>query len=190
MCALGFIVATSCRPASDRTEAQEAGAEAAPGGAGRTSAKIGNPVEPGAEQITPETLPSAMAGTNLAESATRNAVESAPAVASLAIPRAYQGRWGLVAADCTSTRGDAKGLLIIDGRTLRFYESVGTLRERQPSSANSFTGVFDFTGEGMKWQRTITLHQSGEQLRRTEEASEQGPVDLIYKRCPASRSSA
>lgn len=118
---------------------------------------------------------------------TGNEVEPPPAVADLAIPREYQGRWGLLAADCTSTRGDAKGLLIINGRTLRFYESVGTLRERKPASANEFTGVFDFTGEGMTWQRTITLERNADKLRRVEEGSEQGPVDLTYTACPGSR---
>ena len=33
--------------------------------------------------------------------------------ASGPIPAAIQGRWGLTPADCTSTRGDAKGLLTI-----------------------------------------------------------------------------
>ncbi|WP_205478352.1 hypothetical protein [Sphingomonas arenae] len=190
LCAVGLLVVAGCRPTTDRTEAREAGAEAAPGGTARTSQQAGNPVQPGAEQITPETLPAEIAVGNTVETLPGNAVAPPPAVADLAIPRTYQGRWGLVAADCTSTRGDAKGLLVIDGRTLRFYESVGTLRERQPSSANGFTGVFDFTGEGMSWQRTITLQRSGEQLRRTESASEQGPVDLTYTRCPVSRSSA
>src|SRR6476659_3156800 len=35
----------------------------------------------------------------------------APDAAAAAIPAALHGRWGLTPGDCTSTRGDAKGLL-------------------------------------------------------------------------------
>ena len=38
---------------------------------------------------------------------------------------ALQGNWGMVPADCTSTRGDNKGLLRITATTLQFYESLG-----------------------------------------------------------------
>src|SRR5688572_30753552 len=33
--------------------------------------------------------------------------------AASTIPASLHGRWGLTPADCTSTRGDAKGLLIV-----------------------------------------------------------------------------
>src|SRR3954467_10096462 len=42
---------------------------------------------------------------------------------SASIPAALQGRWGLTPGDCTSTLGDAKGLLIVNATELRFYES-------------------------------------------------------------------
>src|SRR5688500_4994135 len=38
-----------------------------------------------------------------------NSSESGP----VAIPAAFHGRWGMVPADCTSTKGDAKGLITI-----------------------------------------------------------------------------
>src|SRR5215210_8614734 len=43
--------------------------------------------------------------------------------AASAIPASLHGRWGLTPADCTSTRGDAKGLLIVGPDEIRFYES-------------------------------------------------------------------
>src|ERR1044072_7834775 len=46
------------------------------------------------------------------------------------IPAQYQGRWGMVPADCTSTRGDAKGLITIGDKTIRFFESTATLKEQ------------------------------------------------------------
>ena len=42
-----------------------------------------------------------------------------------AIPASLHGRWGLTPADCTSTRGDAKGLLIVSADGLKFYEFAG-----------------------------------------------------------------
>ena len=45
--------------------------------------------------------------------------------AATAIPASLHGRWGLTPADCTSTRGDAKGLLIVSADGLKFYESLG-----------------------------------------------------------------
>ena len=175
------MLATGCRPSSDRTEAQEAGAAASGGTA--TSRSVGDPVQPGANQVTPETLPEEPATEDtaepLADNAGANAVEPPP-VATPAIPQRYQGRWGMVAADCTSTQGDAKGLLTIDGRTLRFYESTGTLVEQLPAIATSFSGRFAFTGEGMTWQRVVTLTLSGDTLTRADETG-----TFTYSRCRA-----
>ena len=167
----------SCRPWGDRQDAAESGTVAAPGdGNGR----VGDPVKRGAETVTAETLPSNLAVADPGNSASEPAA-SAPSV----IPERYRGRWGLGVADCERGRSDAKGLLTIGDRTLRFYESVGTLRERQPAIATSFSGVFAFTGEGMNWERTITLSRQGNQLRRVEEGGEEGPVEVTYTACAA-----
>ena len=52
-----------------------------------------------------------------------------------AIPASLHGRWGLTPADCTSTRGDAKGLLIVSADGLKFYESLGQARRRPENVA-------------------------------------------------------
>ena len=175
------LLVAGCRPSSDRTEAQEAGAAASGGTA--TSRSVGDPVQPGANQVTPETLPDGPAIENAAEPLAGNALANAvdvPPVATLAVPQRYQGRWGMVAADCTSTQGDAKGLLTIGDRTLRFYESTGTLAQQLPAIATSFSGRFAFTGEGMTCQRVITLTRSGDTLTRADETG-----TFTYSRCPA-----
>jgi len=94
------------------------------------------------------------------------------------IPAQYRGRWGMVAADCTSTRGDAKGLITIADRTIRFYESTATLREQRPAIATSFAGRYGFTGEGQTWQKVVTLTRTGDTLRR---ADDEGSYN--YTRC-------
>jgi hypothetical protein len=95
-----------------------------------------------------------------------------------AIPAQYHGRWGMVAADCTSTRGDAKGLIDISDQSIKFYEAVATLKEQRPAIATSFSGLFAFTGEGQSWQKVMTFTRTGDTLKRAEEAG-----TFTYKRC-------
>ena len=111
----------------------------------------------------------------------------ATAVADVTIPIAAQGRWGLVAADCTSTRGDAKGLLTIAATTLKFYESRGTLGKIAESSANRIRATFAFSGEGMTWARDEVLDVQGEgkTLIRREYGEDAAPGPFKYARCPA-----
>jgi hypothetical protein len=94
------------------------------------------------------------------------------------IPAAYQGRWGMAPADCTSTRGDAKGLITVGDMRIRFYESTATLKERRPAIATAFSGLFDFTGEGQRWEKVMTFTRNGDTLKRAEEEG-----SFTYKRC-------
>ena len=102
------------------------------------------------------------------------------------IPASLQGRWGLVPADCTSTRGDAKGLLTIAPTTLTFYESRAQIGDVENVGANSISADFDFEGEGMRWERKIDLEASegGARLIKRE-YGENAPGPLEYSRCAA-----
>jgi hypothetical protein len=112
-------------------------------------------------------------------------VPAADTAAAKDIPQAMQGRWGLVAADCTSTKGDAEGLLEIDANALRFYESRGTLGEVDQRSDDTITAEFAFEGEGQTWSRDMTLSvkDDGKTLIRREsgEGAADGPLE--YTRC-------
>lgn len=114
------------------------------------------------------------------------ATASVPAP-SLELPQPMHGRFGLVPGDCTSTRGDAKGLLVVTGDGLRFYESFARLAEVEQNTPRRVAATLAFTGEGMEWQRkaTLTLDPSGNTLvlRETGEGAMDGP--LTYTRCPA-----
>lgn len=107
------------------------------------------------------------------------------APAPTGIPAAIQGRWGLAAADCEPGRGDATGVLTIDASTLRFYESVGTLDEIEQASESSIRADFDFTGEGMTWERDIAfeLEDGGATLVRSEFGPEAAPDPFRYAKC-------
>ncbi len=101
------------------------------------------------------------------------------------IPTALQGRWGMVPADCTSTRGDAKGLLKIDGTSLEFYESVGKLGKVKEHSDTRLRAMFAFTGEGMSWNREeeMTVQDNGKTLIRHEYGEDALPGPLKYSKC-------
>jgi hypothetical protein len=116
--------------------------------------------------------------------------EPAPA-ASLApasdgtIPPSMLGKWGLVAADCTSTRGDAKGLIEVSEGEIRFYESVGKLDEVTSQDDDSFRANFAFTGEGMEWTRDVewTIGDDGTTLTRSEFGEDALAEPLTYTKC-------
>jgi hypothetical protein len=85
-----------------------------------------------------------------------------------AIPAALQGRWAMAPDDCTSTRGDAKGLLVITPTDLHFYESRAVPGADVDASADSISGSFAFTGEGQTWSKFMALQLQKDGLVRTE----------------------
>ena len=103
-----------------------------------------------------------------------------PAAATSAIPAALQGRWALAPLDCTSTRGDAKGLLIVSADRLQFYESVAVPGANVTADADSISGEFRFTGEGQTWTKFQALSLQGGQLVRTESNP---TASFTYARC-------
>lgn len=96
------------------------------------------------------------------------------------IPQVLQGRWGLSPADCTSSLGDAKGLLVVNSSELRFYESRAVPTVNADTTADSIGGDFNFNGEGETWTRYESLELRGDKLIRTE----RNPVaSFSYARC-------
>ena len=107
-----------------------------------------------------------------------NATTPQSPVPGAVIPAQYQGRWGMVPADCTSTRGDNKGLITIGDASIRFYESTATLEEQRPAIATSFSGRFAFRGEGQSWEKVMTFTRTGDTLKRAEPEG-----SFTYKKC-------
>ncbi|HWC56589.1 MAG TPA: hypothetical protein VG434_06435 [Sphingomicrobium sp.] len=99
--------------------------------------------------------------------ATAPVADASPAPA-VTIPAPLQGRWGLTPADCTSTRGDAKGLLMVTPDRLIFYESRAFPSTGVESDGDSISGNFDFTGEGQAWSKYESLKRDRDKLTRTE----------------------
>ncbi len=111
--------------------------------------------------------------------------EGAADQAEKSIPMAMRGRWGLVAADCTSTRGDAKGLMTIEATSIRFYESVAKLAKVDQRSETALKANYAFSGEGMEWKRDMTLAlQPGGKVLIKQEFGEDAPAGPYkYNRC-------
>jgi hypothetical protein len=110
------------------------------------------------------------------------AIEPAPANAApaAAIPAALHGRWGMTPADCTSTRGDAKGLLVVSSDGMRFYESRAVPASHVQTSEDSISADFAFTGEGQSWTKFQTLTLDDDKLVRTESSP---MASFTYVRC-------
>lgn len=99
-----------------------------------------------------------------------------------AFPRPFQGRWGSE-GDCTDTQGGAKGLMVINGDTVRFYEARGVVKTMTIETPTRVTAELAFEGEGQTWTKsaTFTLTDGGRTIRRTETNP---TLDYRYPRCP------
>ena len=101
---------------------------------------------------------------------------------ALLIPAAFHGRWGMVPKDCTSTLGDAKGLITVDASSIKFFESRATLTKVTGNAPENFTGNFAFSGEGMNWNNSQNLKLTGSSntlLRKQSDIAE----PFTYQRC-------
>ena len=105
------------------------------------------------------------------------------------IPAAFHGRWGLVEGDCTSARGDAKGLMVIGGDSIRFYESVARPAQLTRVGDRRIDGNYSATGEGQTWNMLMQLHLAadGNSLTRIVDEGDSAPSPggnrFTYRRC-------
>ena len=135
------------------------------------------------ETLPPDDSSAAAQGTPAATPMT----EATSAKLPTQIPAQFHGRWGINRADCTSTRGDNKGLLTINDTRLTFYESRGTIDKVLGATTSSFDARYGFTGEDQTWQRTERFKLVNDKLQRRTDAEpgQEPPVNLTYERCGA-----
>ena len=131
------------------------------------------PVANGAENTSTMAAPDEAeidpsAGAPANATASNRPAGATPVLAATKIPALYHGRWGMTPQDCTSTRGDNKGLLTISADELRFYESRAIPGDDLSVEAASIRGNFAFTGEGQEWSKFQTLRVEGTKLTRSE----------------------
>lgn len=104
------------------------------------------------------------------------------------IPAAFSGRWASVANECDPANASiAKGLMVVAGDRLSFYESRGTAAHVRQLAPGSIGFDLPISGEGMKWSETtrLTLQDGGRTLVRQVSAPADRKGGSIYQRCPA-----
>ncbi|SFF73189.1 hypothetical protein SAMN05518801_10140 [Novosphingobium sp. CF614] len=121
------------------------------------------------------------------EAAAPEATSEAVATAAGTIPEVLRGRWGLVPADCTSTKGDAKGLMTVSADKLTFYESVAELGQVKAAEADRVAASYAFSGEGQTWLLDVALSSpdGGKTLVRRDSGPDAMPGPLTYTKCPS-----
>jgi hypothetical protein len=91
------------------------------------------------------------------------------------IPATFRGEWNTRIQDCGTGRNDSR--LIIDARSVRFYESRGQVTGVTRDGPRAITIDAAYTGEGRTWRRStpMTLSRNGDRL--TIEG-------VVRQRCP------
>lgn len=187
----GEQAATAPAPAESSSATSGAvSAEPAPDAGGADDgADTAETTKTAAADVSTETSTDSATGETAAADAAEPAAQSSAETTETPdqLPEALIGRWGMVPADCTSTRGDAKGLLEIRATELEFYESTGrldTIKEYEPTRV---VATFDFTGEGQTWSREMVLdvQDDGETLIRRENGADAASGPFEYSACAA-----
>lgn len=133
--------------------------------------------EPSAS-ATPSLAPMVSESEAMAPPVAPGASEAAP-VAAATFPAAMRGKWAMGQADCDPSTGADKGALTISEKSVKFFESVADLTNAKIATPTEIRAVFDYEGEGMKWQREASykLEDGGKTLVLTEfgDDAPQGP---------------
>ena len=133
--------------------------------------------EPSAS-ATPSLAPMVSESEAMAAPVAPGASEAAPITAAT-FPAAMRGKWAMSPADCDPTTGADTGALTIGEKSVKFYESVADLTNAKIATPTEVRAVFDYEGEGMKWQRDASykLEDGGKTLVLTEfgDDAPQGP---------------
>lgn len=119
------------------------------------------------EEVTPADMSNAADAGNT----TQGAPDATATRAEKGLPTAFLGRWGMVENDCDLSRSDTKGLVTVSPESLKFYESLGTLKSMEAVAPTEVKATFAFSGEGQEWTKTMTLklENGGTTLVRIEQ---------------------
>ncbi len=113
-----------------------------------------------------------------------------PAVADVALeiaisqfPSGYQARWAMTKAGCADGAETSEQAMSLQGRLVKFHESVGTMIQGKRMTSRTMEAEFDFVGEGEKWTKSMRFEMSPNRQQMTR-------IDLAdghrtqYTRCP------
>jgi hypothetical protein len=98
-------------------------------------------------------------------------------------PGGYPGRWASDAAGCADDPEHSTKMMSLQGRLVKFHESIGTMTAGKRTTSKTMEAEFEFVGEGEKWNKSMAFELSADrkQLIRTDG---DGGQTFRYVQCP------
>lgn len=98
-------------------------------------------------------------------------------------PGGYQGRWATTAAGCADDPESSEQMMSLQGKLVKFHESIGTMTAGKRLTSKTMEAEFDFVGEGEKWSKTIAFQMTEDRKRITRTDKDDGAT-YQYVQCP------
>jgi hypothetical protein len=123
------------------------------------------------------------------QSSTAQSAVTAPAadvpleIAISQFPGGYQGRWARTQAGCADDPENSEQMMSLQGKLVKFHESVGTMTAGKRMTSKTMEAEFDFVGEGEKWSKTIAFEMTEDRKRITRTDKDDG-ASYQYVQCP------
>jgi hypothetical protein len=97
-------------------------------------------------------------------------------------PGAYQGRWARTASGCADDPENSPEMMSLQGRLVKFHESIGTMTAGKRMTSKTMEAEFEFVGEGEKWSKPIAFELSEDRQRITRTDKDDGAA-YQYVQC-------
>lgn len=98
-------------------------------------------------------------------------------------PSGYQGRWATNAAACADDPEHSTEIMSLQGKLVKFHESVGTMTEGKRTTSKTMQAAFAFVGEGEKWSKSMAFALSENRKRLALTDMDDG-ASYQYVQCP------
>jgi hypothetical protein len=123
------------------------------------------------------------AGNGMAAEATGPAADVALEIAINQFPSGYQGRWARSAAACSDDPENSENIMSLQGKLVKFHESIGTMTAGKRLTSRTMEAEFEFVGEGEKWVKPMAFAMSPDLKRLTRTDRDDG-TRVQYVQCP------
>lgn len=98
-------------------------------------------------------------------------------------PGGYQGRWAATQAACADDPQNSPQVMSVQGRLVKFHESIGTMTAGKRMTSKTMEAEFEFVGEGEKWSKAIMFELSEDRKRITRTDKDDNTA-YQYVQCP------
>ena len=98
-------------------------------------------------------------------------------------PSGYQARWAMTPAGCADDPETSEQMMSLQGKLVKFHESVGTMTAGKRKTSKTMEAEFEFVGEGEKWNKSMAFELSEDRKRLTRTDKGDGTT-YQYVQCP------